>query len=345
MSRLCDPWFLENLVCPVSRRRLEIDGGHLASPEGRRYPVVQGIPVMLIPDVEQTLWVASASLTAAAHPDSGDPYFLDTLGVSDVERASIRRLVAETGVDTYMDPVVTWIVAQTNGLAYRKLVGTLTEYPIPHLRLPDSRGDLLLDVGSNWGRWSVAAALKGYRPVGLDPSLGAVLAMRRLANRFNLEIRGVVGDARYLPFRDGLFDVGFSHGVLQHFPPTDAAKAVSEFGRVLKSGGDCLVQMPTVFGLRCLYNELRRGFRKPRGFEVRYYTIPALRRLFGSAIGIARVSVHCFFGIGWEASDRKFFSPFLRLILAASELLRGLSERFPFLVYLADSVYVASRKP
>ena len=317
----------------------------MVSPEGRRYPVVKGIPVMLIPNVEQTLWVASASLTAAAHPTADDPYFLETLGVSDVERASIRQFVEARGVDTHMDPVVTWIVAQTNGLAYRKLVGTLTEYPIPDLRLPNGRGELLLDVGSNWGRWSVAAALKGYRPVGLDPSLGAVLAMKRVADRFNVEIRGVVGDARYLPFRDGLFDVGFSYGVLQHFRPADAAKAVSEFGRVLKSGGACLVQMPTTFGLRCLYNQLRRGFRKPRGFEVRYYTIPALRRLFGSAIGITRVSVHCFFGIGWEASDRKFLGPFLRLVLAASELLSAISRRFSLLRYLADSVYVAGRKP
>ena len=40
-------------------------------------------------------------------------------------------------------------------------------------------GSRLLDLGSSWGRWSIAAARKGYSVVGLDPSLGAVLAARR----------------------------------------------------------------------------------------------------------------------------------------------------------------------
>jgi SAM-dependent methyltransferase len=76
-------------------------------------------------------------------------------------------------------------------------------HPIPDIRLPQGQAKLLLDVGCSWGRWSIAARRKGYSPVGLDPSLGAVLAARRIADSLGLAFYGVVGDARILPFRAG----------------------------------------------------------------------------------------------------------------------------------------------
>ena len=59
------------------------------------------------------------------------------------------------------------------------LMGKLDRYPIPEIRLPESQGETLPDVGCNWGRWSVAAARKGYAVVGIDPSMGGVMAARR----------------------------------------------------------------------------------------------------------------------------------------------------------------------
>ena len=44
----------------------------------------------------------------------------------------------------------------------------------------------------------MAASRKGYLPVGLDPSLGAVLAAKRLAKRLHLPFHGVV-HIGYLP--------------------------------------------------------------------------------------------------------------------------------------------------
>ena len=46
----------------------------------------------------------------------------------------------------------------------------------------------------------MSAAKKGYRAVGIDPSLGAVMAARRVARQLGLEIKCIVGDARFLPF-------------------------------------------------------------------------------------------------------------------------------------------------
>jgi hypothetical protein len=53
-------------------------------------------------------------------------------------------------------------------------------------------------------------------------------------------------------------------------------------------------------------------------------------------------SVDCFFGIGLQAADLMLM-PFLpRVAIRASEVLREISRRFPFLCYVGDSVYVDS---
>ena len=99
-----------------------------------------------------------------------------------------------------IDPVVAYLIAATNGLMYRHLIGRLESYPIPDIDLPPGEGRTLLDVGCSWGRWSLAAARLGYTVIGIDPSLGAVMAARRVARQLNLAATFLVGDARHLPF-------------------------------------------------------------------------------------------------------------------------------------------------
>jgi SAM-dependent methyltransferase len=199
-------------------------------------------------------------------------------------------------------------------------------------------------VGCNWGRWSVAAARLGYRPVGLDPSLGAVLAARRVCRQMGLAADFVVGDARFLPFVEQSIDTAFSYSVLQHFSKKDAGIALAEIGRVLKAGGKSLVQMPNTFGIRCLFHQIKRGFREPERFDVRYWTVPELRRIFSSAIGTTEFSVDCFFGIGLQAADLELMPRSRQFLIRFSEFLRGLSKYMAPLIYVADSVYAASEK-
>jgi hypothetical protein len=53
----------------------------------------------------------------------------------------------------------------------------------------DGGGELLLDIGSNWGRWSASAASKAG-VIGIDPSLGAIMAVRG-ALRFSAPLAGL----------------------------------------------------------------------------------------------------------------------------------------------------------
>jgi SAM-dependent methyltransferase len=177
----------------------------------------------------------------------------------------------------------------------------------------------------------------------MDPSLGAVLAARRVAASLGLAARFVVGDARFLPFHGRSFDRVFSYSVLQHLSRDHVRLAVDDMARVTAPAGSVLVQMPTRFGIRCLYHQARRRFREAAEFEVRYWTIPQLRRLFGR-IGPAAVSVDCFFGIGLQRSDAALMPARLKVVLAASEALRAASGVLRPLVYLADSVYVTAQR-
>lgn len=338
-----DPHLLGSLVCPRHRVPLGETGSSLCCPRGHQYPVVDGIPI-LIDEGPETIWVAGESLKHGWNPDeyaAKDPYHLGTM-VSKSGQVKFQDLLRRRG--HRVDPVVSLLVSATNGIAYKHLVGKLQDYPIPHLRLPAANGQFLLDVGCNWGRWCIAAARLGYRPIGIDPSLGAVLAGKRVADQLGLDIRFVVGDARSLPFPDGSLDFAYSYSVLQHFSREDAVQAIQEIGRILRVNGRSSIQMPTTFGLRCLYHQARRRFRKARAFEVRYWSIPTLRRVFRGSVGPTTFSVDCFFGIGLQAADLHFMPPSYRAVIRVSEMLRVSSRVVPWLFYLADSVYVESTK-
>jgi ubiquinone/menaquinone biosynthesis C-methylase UbiE len=203
---------------------------------------------------------------------------------------------------------------------------------------------MLLDIGCNWGRWSIAATKKGYTVVGIDPSLGAIMAARRVANQMGLTIKYVVGDARYLPFKSSLFNKVFSYSVLQHLSKDDVRKVLHGVGRVLKADGVSLIQMPNRFGIRSLQHQIKRRFRRAKDFEVRYWSIPELKNIFEKEIGCSKTSVDCFGGLGLQKSDVDYMSSKMRLIITFSEFLRKISNSIHVLKYVADSVYVSSRK-
>jgi SAM-dependent methyltransferase len=300
---------------------------------------------MLIPGAPQTIGLADQSLRRARQElvdDRAPDLHLESLGISAEEKEGVLQMARQGSA---IDPVVAHLVAATNGLMYRHLIGSLDRYPIPDLPLPAGDGHSLLDVGCSWGRWTLAATARGYKAVGLDPSLGAVMAARRVARSVGAQCRFVVGDARYLPFPDGWFDNVYSYSVIQHFSREDAALAVAEAGRILKPGGTAKVQMPTRYGIRCLLHQLRRGFREGQGFEVRYWSLPELRRMFRTSVGPTRIEADCYFGIGLQRSDAALMTPLLAAILGASEALKALSRHVGALVWFADSVFAEANKP
>ena len=219
-----DDWYLENLVCPLDKTKLNLVGNNLVSKSGNTYPIIDGIPIMLLNNVQQTIEIAKNSLAVSNFPNyTNDPYFVNTLGITENQKQELREYIGSEEIMSFaVDPIVQFLVAATNGILYSENRGNLKRLPIPDIRLPMGNGKHLLDIGCSWGRWCIAATYKNYKCVGLDPSLGAVLAGKRIADKLGININFVVGDARYLPFNSSAFNQVFSYSVIQHFSKSDA---------------------------------------------------------------------------------------------------------------------------
>jgi SAM-dependent methyltransferase/uncharacterized protein YbaR (Trm112 family) len=335
-----DKRLLELLECPRDHSKLHLENGHLCCARGHEYPIVGGIPVFLLAEKEQTIGLAATSLKAA-ESGTGGPLYLDTLGICEAEKHGIER----DWIDgSKIDGVISYLVGATSGCGYVDIIGRLENYPIPDIPVGKGNGELLLDVGSNWGRWSVSAARKGWRVIGIDPSLGAVLAAQRAFSRMNLDLAFVCGDARFLPFRADLVQCAFSYSVIQHFSEIDVERSIAELGRVLRRGGFAKIQMAHRGGLRSTYSRTRHDYLDGGPFRVRYWSLASMLNLFEKKIGPSKCTAEAFGGLGLLAEDIYLVSIKAKVLIAISELLKKLSIFVRPLVLLADSVYILSVK-
>ena len=322
MSLELDPSLLAFLVCPRDKLPLAQAARHVVCPNGHHYAVVEGVPILLLSESTQT------------HIEG-----LRSLAVAEKGEVAAQLPQFNTGPGE-VDPFVRTSIGATNGSFYQHLVGKLADYPIPELRLPDGEGKLFVEIGCSWGRWCIAAARKGYRPIGIDPSLKGVRAARRVARQLGIHAWYLVADARYLPFPDASVDQVFSYSVFQHLAKEDVRLGLDEIHRVLRLGSQCQIQMPNAFGIRCLYHQVRRGFRQARDFEVRYWTPRELTSTFETALGPSQVLVDGYFSLNAQVSDLRFLPRRYRALVRTSEALRKMSRLFPALAYVADSLYV-----
>ena len=325
-----DRWLMDQFVCPVDHAPLVRECNWFISTSNpqRCYPIVNEIPVFLRDDIEHTAWWAKESLGVAKRIANGQESLPD---------------VDWDGIGVH--PHVQSIIDSTGGYLYQACKGKLAEYPIPTIRVASTdQNQLLLDGGCNWGRWTFAAARKGIRAVGVDPSLGAVVAARQIRRQLNLQCAFFVGDCRWLPFKDETFADVFSYSVIQHFSKANAGTAVTEFSRILRPAGRCMVQMPNRRGIRSLYHLFKRRFREGDNFDVRYYAPSELRELFRSSFGNSELTVDGSFGLGIQPDDLRFMPIRNRLIIQASEALRAATNWVPPLLNLADSLYVHSTR-
>jgi len=102
----------------------------------------------------------------------------------------------------------------------------------------------VLDVGCGTGGLVVAArqaAGPGARVVGLDASAAMRAKARRRGIRSGVEVELIEGRVECLPFPDGCFDVVSLSLVLHYLAADQAAQAIGEARRVLRTGGRVVV--------------------------------------------------------------------------------------------------------
>ena len=127
-----DPRFLDFVVCLRDYTALRQSANQMIREQGHAYGIVDGVPVLLVEEVEFTHCAAQRALAAT--------------------RTESPKLTVAP-VNGEIDPWVNQWIASTNGALYSHLQGKLREYPIPNLRLPPGNGRVFLEVGCIWGRW------------------------------------------------------------------------------------------------------------------------------------------------------------------------------------------------
>lgn len=309
-----------NLVCPRDHTELARTETGLVCAQGHSYPARGGIPIFILSEENQTHTEALRALDA------------------DQTAFELSRDDGQTPPPTEVHPLVRAIQGATSGYMFYAARDRFASYPIPDIRLPEGKGQRLLDIGCNWGRWSVSAAQKGYRVTGIDPSFGALVVAKRVCRQLGVEADFICADARHLPFPPHSFDVVYSYSVIQHFSKDNARNALREVARVLKTDGTAMIQMPNRYGIRCLYHQIRKARTAEEMFSVRYWTPSELLRAFTETIGPSRLTIDGFFGLGVQAKGSENFLPRHRAIVRLSEFLR----RRPWLAAVADSLFVHS---
>jgi SAM-dependent methyltransferase len=305
------------LACPRDRAPLDARGETLVCAHGHEYPYVDGIPILVLDDeiapTQPGYWASAEQIE------------------------KVRAAVPPPVEGEAVDPYVAELILGTHGNLYKHLSAGISRYPIPDFPLPRGNGELLLDIGCNWGRWTIAAARAGYRPIGIDPSFEAIVAARRIAEQLGVDARYVVGDGRRLPFTDETFDIVFSYGVLQHFSKRDVAESVEHIRRVLKRDGYSWVQMPNALGLLNFVRLAQRRFREGSQFEVRYWRPSELRHVFGR-IGPSELSTDGFFTLNPQKRDLDLLPRRFRAVVRVSDALKRVGAPTTF----ADSVNIRS---
>jgi SAM-dependent methyltransferase/uncharacterized protein YbaR (Trm112 family) len=317
MIALLNPRLLRVLACPWDHSSLRTQEGGLVCGGAHRFAVEEGIPVLTDQTRRERV---PGNMESCRQLDDGRP------------------------IDPFVDD---WLI-NTNGNLYWKARGRLRRYPIPSWPSSPGGGKLLVDLGCSWGRWTIAAARAGFRPVGVDVHIDALAAGGRVSRQLRVPVDYVCGDAEHLPFPSASIDVLFSYSVLQHIERAKVIRIFKEISRVLKSAGICLVQLPNVFGLYNMLRQAKRGFRdaRPGTFEMRYWARAEIRQAVEEA-GLVSLAIRAdgFFSQNPQLSDLDLLSPAGKVIVLISHAGRKAADAVPILTRLADSLWIEARRP
>jgi 2-polyprenyl-3-methyl-5-hydroxy-6-metoxy-1,4-benzoquinol methylase len=305
------------LACPADQTDLRAHEGGLQCDHGHHFAVENGVPIL----------------------------------TENVRREAVPQNMApcqNLGRDRSIDPFVSDWLVNTNGNLYWRARGSLRRYPIPRWPFFRSNGQVLVDVGCGWGRWSIAAAKAGFKPIGIDVHIDALAAAGRVTRQIGVEADFVCAGAERLPFRSGSIDVVFSYSVLQHLDREKVAAFFREASRVLKPGGACLIQLPNKTGLYNILLQARRNFTdaRPGTFEMRYWSQSNIQDVVEKA-GLEKLKILTdgFFTQNPQLSDLDLLTTAGKLVVMASHAGRWAAGVLPALTYLADSLWIEARAP
>ncbi|MGH7467012.1 MAG: class I SAM-dependent methyltransferase [Longimicrobiales bacterium] len=111
--------------------------------------------------------------------------------------------------------------------------------------LPDVQSRVLLDLGCGMGTFTLEAARRGARAIGLDMMPAALRAATRVAAQEQVAgARFALGDVAALPARSQSADVILAADLTEHLDDQTFRAMLRETKRVLKPGGYLVIYTP-----------------------------------------------------------------------------------------------------
>jgi SAM-dependent methyltransferase len=111
--------------------------------------------------------------------------------------------------------------------------------------LPDVRGRTLLDLGCGMGTFTIEAAQRGARSIGVDPAPAAVRAARDVAAAERVDSAHFIrADAAVLPVPDDAVDIVLAADLTEHLDDVTLARILREASRVLRNSGRLVLYTP-----------------------------------------------------------------------------------------------------
>ncbi len=135
----------------------------------------------------------------------------------------------EASPEIWADIATDWAVTDEAALAYYYAPFTM----VMEKFLPLEKGMLVLEPGCGSGTISAIMGRKwGVDCVCLDYVVDCLqLAKKKLKNS-NLDGNFILADMNCLPFKDGVFDMVFNQGVIEHFAGEERQRVLNEMARV-----------------------------------------------------------------------------------------------------------------
>jgi SAM-dependent methyltransferase len=165
-------------------------------------------------------------------------------------------------------------------------------------------GKRVLEVGFGAGTDFIQWLRAGAVASGIDLTEEALGNLSHRVEAYGLPKpeRIQVGDAENLPFESGVFDLGYSYGVLHHTPNTE--KAISELVRVVRPGGEIKIMLYNRHSLNTLNLWVQFALLKGRPWKsfrwvlwnhqesicTKAYTCAEVRRIL-SSMGLTNIQV------------------------------------------------------
>ena len=243
-------------------------------------------------------------------------------------------------------PEVQALISSTNGVHYLDRVQKLKKYPVYNLPVPPAKPDsIMLEIGSGWGRWLVAAANKNYIPVGVDIHHHFCETCRYVLDVHGKNGYMVNADLEYLPFKAGVFDLIWSFSVIQHTHIQKLKACIKSMSEMLHSSGFTKLEFPNKNGVHNKVHlaESEKTADDYESLNVRYYTLPEYRNMFEARFSSIKIENHSFLGIGILPDDLKYVSFKNKLVVLASLTGSFLTRFVPQLTKFSDSVYIIGK--